>query len=89
MTDARRVVITGIGAVTPIGTGVEGFWDGLRARRSAVATVTRFDPEPFRTRIAAEVRDFRPHSMARLQLAAPVKTVSASPGSTARIPPRR
>ena len=60
MTDARRVVITGIGAVTPIGTGVEGFWDGLRARRSAVATVTRFDPEPFRTRIAAEVRDFRP-----------------------------
>ena len=60
MTEARRVVITGIGAVTPIGTGVEGFWDGLRARRSAVGTVTRFDPEPFRTKIAAEVRDFRP-----------------------------
>ena len=60
MTEARRVVITGIGAVTPIGTGVEGFWDGLQARRSAVATVTRFDPEPFRTKIAAEVRDFRP-----------------------------
>jgi 3-oxoacyl-[acyl-carrier-protein] synthase II len=60
MTEARRVVITGIGTVTPIGTGVEGFWDGLRARRSAVGTVTRFDPEPFRTKIAAEVRDFRP-----------------------------
>jgi len=60
MTEARRVVITGIGAVTPIGTGVEGFWDGLRAKRSAVGTVTRFDPEPFRTKIAAEVRDFRP-----------------------------
>lgn len=58
--DERRVVITGIGAVTPIGTGVEGFWEGLRARRSAVATVTRFDPSPFRTRIAAEVPDFRP-----------------------------
>ena len=56
----RRVVITGIGAVTPIGTGVEGLWDGLRARRSVVRTVTRFDPSPFRTRIAAEVPDFRP-----------------------------
>ena len=60
MTEARRVVITGIGTVTPIGTGVEGFWDGLRAKRSVVGTVTRFDPEPFRTKIAAEVRDFRP-----------------------------
>ena len=56
----RRVVITGIGAVTPIGTGVEGLWEGLRARRSVVRTVTRFDPSPFRTRIAAEVPDFRP-----------------------------
>jgi 3-oxoacyl-[acyl-carrier-protein] synthase II len=60
MHEPRRVVITGIGAVTPIGTGVEGFWEGLRARRSAVGTVTRFDPEPFRTKVAAEVRDFRP-----------------------------
>ena len=60
MTEPRRVVITGIGAITPIGTGVEGLWAGLRARRSAVGAVTRFDPEPFRTRIAAEVRDFRP-----------------------------
>lgn len=60
MIEPRRVVITGIGAITPIGTGVEGLWSGLRARRSAVGVVTRFDPEPFRTRIAAEVRDFRP-----------------------------
>ena len=59
MTD-RRVVITGIGAVTPIGTTVEGLWQGLRARRSAVGPVTRFDPSPFRTRIAAEVKEFRP-----------------------------
>jgi 3-oxoacyl-[acyl-carrier-protein] synthase II len=60
MTDPRRVVITGIGAVTPIGTGVAGFWEGVRARRSAVRPVTRFDTEPFRTKIAAEVPDFRP-----------------------------
>lgn len=59
MTD-RRVVITGIGAVTPIGVGREGLWEGLRARRSAVRTVSRFDPEPFRSRIAGEIRDFDP-----------------------------
>jgi 3-oxoacyl-[acyl-carrier-protein] synthase II len=56
----RRVVITGIGCVTPIGTGVEGLWAGLEARRSAVRTVTRFDAAPFRTQMAAEVPDFRP-----------------------------
>lgn len=56
----RRVVITGIGAVTPIGLGVEGLWQGLQTRRSAVGPVTRFDPTPFRSRIAAEVPDFRP-----------------------------
>jgi len=57
---ARRVVITGVGAVTPIGTAADGLWDGLRARRSAVRAITRFDPEPFRSRIAAEIPDFRP-----------------------------
>jgi len=56
----RRVVVTGIGCVTPIGTGAAGLWDGLRARRSAVRAITRFDPTPFRSRIAAEVPDFRP-----------------------------
>ena len=58
MADGRRVVITGIGAVTPIGTGVDALWAGLRARRSAVGPVTRFDAEPFRTRVAGEVPDF-------------------------------
>src|SRR3989442_2211257 len=56
----RRVVITGVGAVTPIGTAVEGLWAGLVARRSAVRELTRFDPTPFRSRIAAEIPDFRP-----------------------------
>jgi 3-oxoacyl-[acyl-carrier-protein] synthase II len=60
MAEPRRVVITGIGAVTPIGTGVSGFWEGVRAKRSAVRAVTRFDTEAFRTKIAAEVPDFRP-----------------------------
>src|SRR2546425_7009533 len=56
----RRVVITGVGAVTPMGTAAAGLWAGLAARRSAVREVTRFDPTPFRTRIAAEIPDFRP-----------------------------
>ena len=61
MTQAdRRAVITGVGAVTPIGTGVEGLWAGLAARVSAVRAITRFDPTPFRSKIAAEIPDFRP-----------------------------
>ncbi|MDH5234597.1 MAG: beta-ketoacyl-ACP synthase II [Gemmatimonadota bacterium] len=60
MTTPRRVVITGIGAVTPIGIGREALWDGLHAKRSAVRTITRFDPSPFRTHVAAQVDDFVP-----------------------------
>ncbi len=54
------MVITGVGCVTPIGTGAQGLWEGLRAKRSAVRHITRFDPEPFNSRVAAEIDDFRP-----------------------------
>ena len=56
----RRVVVTGIGAVTPIGVGAEGLWSGLRAERSAVRTMDRFDPTPFRSHNAAQCDDFVP-----------------------------
>lgn len=56
----RRVVVTGVGCVTPIGTGAEGLAAGLRAGQSAVRTITRFDPSPFRSHMAAEIPDFRP-----------------------------
>jgi len=56
----RSVVVTGIGPVTACGAGVEGLMKGLRARRSPVADVTLFDPSPFRSHMAAEVRDFDP-----------------------------
>jgi 3-oxoacyl-[acyl-carrier-protein] synthase II len=52
-------VITGIGAVTPIGISREGLWDGLREQRSAVRQVTRFDASLYRSKIAAEI-DFHP-----------------------------
>lgn len=56
----RRVVITGIGAITPIGLGVDGLWEGLTRRESAVRCITRFDPSMFKSRIAGEVSDFSP-----------------------------
>lgn len=55
---SRRVVITGLGPITPIGTGVEGLWTGLERRVSAVRRLTRFDPTPFRTHVGAQVDDF-------------------------------
>lgn len=56
----RRVWITGIGLVTPIGTGVDAFWAGLHARRSPVKRIDRFDPSGFRSQVAAQVDDFEP-----------------------------
>jgi len=53
--ERRRVAITGIGAVTPIGISREGLWDGLRGCRSAVRSATRFDTSLFRSRNAAEI----------------------------------
>ena len=58
MRERRRVAITGIGPITPIGLTRDGLWDGLRRERSAVRTITRFDPAMFRSRNAAEIDDF-------------------------------
>jgi 3-oxoacyl-[acyl-carrier-protein] synthase II len=56
----RRVVITGAGLVTPLGTGVEKNWQALVAGRSGIGTIQGFDTTDFPTRIAGEVRDFNP-----------------------------
>lgn len=56
----RRVAVTGIGAVTPIGLGSDGLWQGVLANRSAVRVIDRFDASPFPSRIAAQVDDFVP-----------------------------
>ena len=55
---ARRIVITGLGAVTPIGSGAGGLWDGVRRGTSAVRRVSRFDASLFRSQLAAEVDRF-------------------------------
>ena len=60
MQKRRRVAVTGIGAVTPIGITVEAMWEGLRSQRSAIRNVSRFDATPFRSHNAAEVRGFDP-----------------------------
>ena len=59
-TTRRRVAITGIGAVTPIGTGRQAFWDGVRTGRRGVGAITSFDASGMRTRIAGEIPSFDP-----------------------------
>jgi 3-oxoacyl-[acyl-carrier-protein] synthase II len=56
----RRVVITGLGAVTPLATGVEESWRKLYQGKSGVARITKFDPSGFNVQIAAELKDFHP-----------------------------
>lgn len=56
----RRVVITGLGAVTPLATGVEESWRKLCQGKSGVARITKFDPSGFKSQIAAEIKDFHP-----------------------------
>ena len=55
---ARRVVITGLGAVTPIGIGIEAFWNSLKEGKSGVGPITCFDASTFSSKVAGEVKDF-------------------------------
>lgn len=58
----RRVVITGMGAITPIGNNVKEFWEGLLEGRNGVGPITRFDTTKFDTKFAAEVKNFNADS---------------------------
>ena len=58
--EQRRVVITGVWAITPVGTGTENCWRALLDGKSGVGTITHFDASEYTTRIAAEVKDFDP-----------------------------
>jgi 3-oxoacyl-[acyl-carrier-protein] synthase II len=56
----RRVVVTGIGLITPVGIGNKSSWDGVLNGRSGVKTIERFDPSPLKTQIAGEITGFDP-----------------------------
>lgn len=60
---SRRVVVTGIGLITPIGIGSDAVWSRLQTGPSAVQRIDRFDSSPFRSHIAAQVNDFDPEAM--------------------------
>ncbi|HET6513438.1 MAG TPA: beta-ketoacyl-ACP synthase II [Candidatus Kapabacteria bacterium] len=58
----RRVVVTGMGALTPIGNSLSEYWDGLSTGRSGAATITRFDASDYDTKFACEVKNFDPNN---------------------------
>jgi 3-oxoacyl-[acyl-carrier-protein] synthase II len=59
----RRVVVTGVGAITPYGEGAGRYWENLKAGRSAIRKISLFDPKSFASRVAAEVIDWSPGSI--------------------------
>lgn len=58
----RRVVVTGMGAVTPLGNDVASFWDGLVSGKNGIDFITRFDTADYKVKLAAEVKDFHPEN---------------------------
>src|SRR5258705_3629367 len=58
--ERRRVVVTGLGMITPLGGSVAKTWEGIRAGRSGIGPITRFDTAGLETTIGGEVRDFDP-----------------------------
>jgi 3-oxoacyl-[acyl-carrier-protein] synthase II len=81
----RRVAVTGIGAVTPIGSGADGLWAGVLANRSAVREIDRFDASPFPSRIAAQIDDFRPQDHLDLKRARRLDRFSQLSVATAKM----
>lgn len=57
---AKRVVITGMGAVTPLGSTVDSFWDGIRNGKCGIDIIKKFDASDFKVKVAGEVKDFNP-----------------------------
>src|SRR5216110_3118552 len=79
----RRVVITGLGPITCIGKGVEGFWKGIRSEKTGISSISGFDVSPFGVRVAGQINDwyaeefFAPHRLKRLDRYAQFAVASA------------
>ena len=58
--ELKRVVVTGLGALTPIGNNVSEYWEALVAGKSGCANITYFDTEKFKTKFACELKNFNP-----------------------------
>ena len=61
----RRIVVTGLGLITPLGTGVEKTWKAICAGESGIGRITKFDPAAYDAQIAGEVKDFDPAQVHR------------------------
>ena len=79
----RRVVVTGMGAITPIGLNVEEFWNGVKESKVGIAPITKFDASEFKAKIAAEVKGFNakdyidPKTAKRMELFSQYAVVAA------------
>ena len=60
MSENRRVVVTGLGAITPLGNTVAQTWDAMKAGKNGIAPITLFDTENFKAKLGAEVKEFDP-----------------------------
>ena len=80
----RRVVVTGIGMISPLGIGNDATWQGLLEGRSGIGRITKFDPTAFACKIAGEVKGFNPEDWIEKK-----KSRSRTPSFTTRSPRRR
>lgn len=100
MVEKKRVVVTGLGAVTPLGNTVAETWEGLKTGKNGIGPITRFDTEKFKAKLAAEVKGFDPKDYmevnevlrtdryAQLAVAAAQQAVEES-GVTGQVEPER
>ena len=74
--EKRRVVITGMGAVTPIGNNVETFWKNVKEGKNGIGAITKFDTTDYKVKIAAEVKDFSAKELMDFKAAKRMETFS-------------
>ena len=74
--DKRRVVITGMGAITPIGNTLEEFWNGVKEEKVGIGPITKFDTADYKVKIAAEVKGFVPKERMDVKSARRMETFS-------------